>query len=116
MAKMSKLSAELDELKKCGEILIGISDTLRELFSKADEEKPAKEPKEKETMAEETQKPEKKALSLTDVRAVLADKSRNGYTSDVKSLLLKYGADKLSDINSANYETLLAEARVIGNA
>lgn len=113
---MSKLSIELDELKKCGEILIGISDTLRELFSTADEEKPAKEPKEKETMAEETQKPEKKELSLTDVRAVLADKSRNGYTSDVKALLLKYGADKLSDITSANYEALLAEATVIGNA
>lgn len=116
MAKMSKLSTELDELKKCGEILIGISDTLRELFSTAEEEKPAKEPKKKEAMAEKKQKPERKAPSLTDVRAVLADKSRNGYTSDVKALLLKYGADKLSDINSADYEALLTEAKVIGNA
>lgn len=116
MAKLSKLSAELDELKKCGEILIGISGTLRELFSTAEEEKPTKESKKKEAMAEETQKPEKKALSLTDVRAVLADKSRNGYTSDVKTLLSKYGAEKLSDINSADYEALLAEAEVIGDA
>lgn len=116
MGKMSKLSAELDELRKCGEILIGVSDTLRELFSTAEEEKPAKEPKKKEAMPEETPKPEKKALSLTDVRAVLADKSRNGYTSDVKTLLLKYGANKLSDINPSDYEALLAEAEEFGNA
>lgn len=115
MTKMSKLSAELDELKKCGETLIGISDTLRELFSTADEEKPMKEPKKKEATSEETPKTGLKALSLTDVRAVLADKSRNGYTSDVKALLIKYGAEKLSDINPADYEALLAEVKVIGN-
>lgn len=115
MSKMSKLSAELDELRKCGETLIGISDTLRELFSTAEEEKPAKEPKKKEALAEETPKPEKKALSLIDVRAVLSDKSRNGYTADVKALLLKYGADKLSDINPSDYEALLSEAEVLGN-
>ena len=112
MSKMNKLSAELDELKKCGETLIGISATLRELFSTAEEEKPAK----KDAMTEETPKPEKKALSLTDVRAVLSEKSRSGHTADVKALLLKYGADKLSDINPADYETLLTEAKVIGNA
>ena len=33
MSKMSQLAAELDELRHCGEILIGISDTLREMFS-----------------------------------------------------------------------------------
>ncbi|WMJ87764.1 DNA ligase [Anaerocolumna sp. MB42-C2] len=108
MSKMNQLSAELDELKKCGEILIKVSDTLSELLSTPTEEKPAKEPKKKgET---------KKALTLTDVRAVLAEKSRNGYTADVKALLLKYGADKLSDINPTEYEALLAEAEVLGNA
>lgn len=108
MSKMSELSVELDELRRCGEILIGISDTMRELFSTAVEEKPIKETKKKE--------PEKKALSLTDVRAVLAEKSRNGYTADVKALLIKYGADKLSDINPADYEALLADAEVFGHA
>lgn len=111
MAKTNKLSAELDELKKCGETLIKISDTLRELFLEAEENKPKK----KEATSEETPKPEVKALSLTEVRAVLAEKSRNGYTSDVKALLIKYGAEKLSDINPADYEALLAEVKVIGN-
>jgi hypothetical protein len=116
MSKMSELSAELDELRNCGEILIRISDTLREMFSTAVEEKPANKPRKKEAIAEEPLKPEKKALLLTDVRAVLAEKSRNGYTADVKALLLKYGVEKLSDLNPADYEALLAEAEVFGDA
>lgn len=37
MPKMSQLAAELDELRHCGEVLIGISDTLREMFSGGDD-------------------------------------------------------------------------------
>lgn len=44
MGKMSELAAELAELKRCGEVLIGISETLTEMFSGADAE-PAAEPK-----------------------------------------------------------------------
>lgn len=33
MGKMGEVAAQLSELKHCGEILIGISDTLTELFS-----------------------------------------------------------------------------------
>ena len=33
MSKMSKLAAELAELKHCGEILIGISETLTQMLS-----------------------------------------------------------------------------------
>lgn len=116
MSKMSELSAELDELRKCGETLIGISKTLREMFSTAVDEKDAIEPKKEKATAKVTPVPEKKSISLTDVRAVLAEKSRNGYTADVKALLLKFGANKLSDINPADFEALLAEAEVFGNA
>ena len=33
MSKMSDLDLTLDEMKKCGETLIGISESLREIFS-----------------------------------------------------------------------------------
>ena len=56
-----------------------------------------------------------KQLSLTEVRAVLAEKSRAGFTKEVKELLIKHGADKLSEINPAEYEALLAEVEVLGN-
>lgn len=54
-------------------------------------------------------------LKLEDVRAVLADKSRAGYTAQVRELLAKYGASKLSAVDPANYATLLADAEVLGN-
>lgn len=115
MSKISELSAELDELRKCGETLISISETLRDLFSTAAEEKAVSGPKKEKTTAKVNPEPEKKSISLPDVRAVLAEKSRNGYTTDVKALLLKFGADKLSDITPGDYEALLAAAEVLGN-
>ena len=45
MGKMSELAAELAELKRCGEVLIGISETLTEIFSGAGGEPAAKEEK-----------------------------------------------------------------------
>lgn len=46
MSKMSELSEEISELKRCGEILIGISETLTQMFSsecKTDNQEPIKE-------------------------------------------------------------------------
>mgnify|MGYP000305600539 CR=1 FL=1 len=55
------------------------------------------------------EKPEPKPLTLEQVRAALAEKSRAGHTAEVKTLLIKHGADKLSDIDPAEYPALLAE-------
>ena len=57
----------------------------------------------------------KPEIKLEDVRAVLADKSRLGYTAEVRSLLLKHGADRLSKIDPANYEALMCDVQEIGN-
>ena len=59
------------------------------------------------------QEPEEKPLTLEEVRAVLAEKSRSGYTEEVRALLNKHGADKLSEIDPAEYPALLAEAEVL---
>ena len=59
------------------------------------------------------QEPKEKPLVLEEVRAVLAEKSRAGHTAEVKELLSKYGADKLSAINPAEYAALLAEAEAL---
>ena len=55
------------------------------------------------------------ALTLEQVRAVLADKSRAGHTAEVRVLLQKYGASRLSGVDPASYEALLADAEVLGN-
>ena len=52
----------------------------------------------------------KEVVPLERVRAVLADKSRLGHTEEVKALLKKFGALKLSEVDPADYSILLAEA------
>ena len=59
--------------------------------------------------------PAESALTLEQVRAVLADKSRQGHTAEIRSLLQKYGAAKLSQIDPAHYKALLADAEVLTN-
>lgn len=56
---------------------------------------------------------EEQPMTLAEVRAVLAEKSRAGHTAEVRELLLKHGAEKLSDIDPAEYPSLLAEAEVL---
>lgn len=65
-----------------------------------------------------TSKPKKekaKVCTLEDVRGVLAEKSLNGLTSEVKGLIAKFGGSKLSDIDPGDYEAIIKEAEVLGN-
>ena len=96
MSKMSELSQVLDEMVSCGENLIQAAKALKDIFSSTEEEK--------------------KSVSLEDDRAVLAEKSRRGFTEEVKEIISKHGADRLSGIDPSEYESLLSEAEVIGNA
>lgn len=54
-----------------------------------------------------------KKVSLEDVRAVLAKLSQLGKTAEVKKLIVKHGAQKLSDIPESKYASLLHEAEGI---
>lgn len=56
------------------------------------------------------------APELKDVRAVLSELSRTGHTAEVKGLLQKYGATRLSDVDPAEYRVLLADAEAIDHA
>lgn len=55
-----------------------------------------------------------KAPSLADVRAVLAVKTQNGMTAEVKGLITKYGGTKLSDVDPKHYADLIKDAEVLG--
>lgn len=105
MGKMNEFSQAIDELRRCGDALIGVADSLRELFGGNNTEV---EPQ----PTVEAAKPE---LTLEQVRAVLAEKSRGGYTAQVRELLVKHGAAKLSDIAPAEYLALMADAEGLGN-
>ena len=97
--EMQKLAAGLAD---CGKALLRVADALME----KKEEVPA---------AEEEKKSEKK-LTLEDVRRVAADKARQGYTDEVRQLIQKFGADKLSGVDAAKYPALMEGLEAMGNA
>ena len=61
----------------------------------------------KEQPAPET-KPE--PVTFVQLRSRLSEISRSGHTAEVKELIAKYGAEKLSDIAESDYAAVLAEA------
>ena len=52
-------------------------------------------------------------ISLEDVRAVLAIKSRDGKTLEVRKLINTYGVTKLSEVPEEKYQELMAKAEAL---
>ena len=103
MSKVKDLSMAIDELHRCGEALIDVAETLKELFDSTDDAiAPEPEPA-----------PETKPIVLAEVRAVLAQKSVDGHTAEIQALIRRYGADKLSQVDPARYASLMAEAEAL---
>jgi hypothetical protein len=102
MGKISELEMAISDLRSAAATINDVADTLAEMFSGTKFEEPAA-----------PVAPTEPVLTLEQVRAVLADKSRAGFTAQIRSLLQKYGAAKLSQIDPANYKALLAEAEVL---
>lgn len=57
-----------------------------------------------------TSKQEEATVTFVQLRSRLSEISRAGHTAEVKELISKYGAEKLSDIAEADYAAVLAEA------
>lgn len=68
-----------------------------------------------EDTKEEVKKEEKESpkLTLEKVRAVLAEKSRAGGTAEVREIIQKFGAKRLSEIDPKDYAAILKEAEVL---
>ena len=102
MSKMAEMAQTIEELRTAAASINAAADWLYQQFSGDDNEVQATEAP--------TKKEPKPELKLEDVRAVLA-----GHTAEVRALLKKYGAAKLSEIDPTNYEALMKDAEVIGN-
>lgn len=110
MGKMSELDAQIKELRVCGETIIGIADALTEMFSShAEEDTVKKTPK-------KAAKEEPKVLTFEDVRHQMTVIAQSGFSAEIKALITKYGARKLSDIDPSQYESLLKEADALGKS
>ena len=106
MSRMSDMAQTIEELRSAAAAITDVANWLSQQFSSDAEEAPI-------TEAQPEKKPE---LTLEQVRAVLADKSRAGHTAAVRELLQKYGAAKLSQVDPKHYEALMKDAEVISNA
>ncbi len=122
MGKVKLLLDVIGDLRSLADSLQAVADAVAENDASAEmtaakeaEEKGRPKAAAKKTTAKKTPKaePEEKPLTLEEVRAVLAEKSRAGHTAEVKELLNKHGADKLSEIDPAEYPALLADAEVL---
>ena len=108
MSKMSELSQVLDELAACGEGLIKTANAIRDIFTAEPDEQPKPAP------SAEPQAEKLKKYTFTDVRKAFSAKSHAGYTEQVKALIGKYGAAKLSDVKEEDYPVLMADLEGIG--
>ena len=104
MSKMSDMAMTIEELRNA---VIAINDAANWLAQQFGGESEATE------KAEVPVAPAKPTLTLEEVRAVLADKSRTGHTAEIRELLTKHGASRLSLVDPIHYEALLREAEVL---
>lgn len=98
MSKIKEMKITIDELRNTALIINEIADGLAEKFGDVEKEEA------------------KPVLTLEEVRTVLAEKSRNGFTKEIKELLKKYGVSKLSEVDPKNYEALLKDTEELNNA
>ena len=96
MSKMSDMGVTIRELRDAAASISSIADYLTSLYM--GQEEPEPEPV------------EEPAMTLEQVRAILADKSRDGFTAQIRELLQKYGGNKLSELDPACYKALVADA------
>lgn len=73
----------------------------------------AKDQKDEKVEVAVPAEPEKKEISIEEVRAVLAAKTQAGKRREVKELLLKYDSGKLSGVKPENYAALMADAEAL---
>ena len=81
----------IEELRTCAAAISRIADTL-----------------------EKKDEPEVATLTLEEVRRTLAELSPRGLTAEVKAIIKKHGADRLSDLAPVEYAAVLKEAESIG--
>ena len=101
MSKMSEMEATIRELRDIASSINDIANWLTDAFGSTDDMEAAPAPA--------------KTYSLEEVRAILAEKSRDGFTAQIRDLLQKYGATKLSEVDPTRYGGLVADAEVLGN-
>lgn len=103
MSKMKLLLDVVDDMRRLADSLQTVADSI---VGNADaDDQPDQQP------APQPEKPMSPVITIDQVRAVLAEKSGQGKTKEVKALLYKYDAGKLSGVKPEDYPALMEEAQ-----
>lgn len=79
--------------------------TFETIYDPEKDEPQAETPKEKPAP-----KKAETPVTFVQLRSCLSEISRSGHTQDVKELIAKYGAEKLSDLAEGDFAAVLSEA------
>ena len=85
----------MSELAKIVEDLRSVAKTINQIVNTIEEQFGSHSTTEHTKVVEPT-------LTLEEVRGILANKSRAGFTSQIRALLQKYGSGRLSGVDPAN--------------
>lgn len=94
---MENLSAKVEALRRCAKSIMDIAEELA-----------------KSLPPENIPKEESKPPTLEDVRHKLILAAQAGFNAEVKALIAKHGASRLSEVEPSHYAALLSEASTIG--
>lgn len=122
MNHMNEITDLLDTIIVCGESMAKLGRLLKEFIpefaaaisQKTKTENIAKLEAAPAALPEKEEDPVAKTYTFADVRKAFSAKSHAGYTAQVKELISKYGANRLSDIKEEDYPALMADLEVIG--
>lgn len=103
MSKMKLLLDVVDDMRRLADSLQTVADSIADNTDADDQ--PDQQP------APQPEKPKTPVITIDQVRAVLAEKSGQGKTKEVKALLYKYDAGKLSGVKPEDYPALMEEAQ-----
>ena len=67
----------------------------------------------KEQKQDAVQEQQEQPATLEGIRALMAQKTQEGKSKEIKELLQKYGAAKLSAVKPEDYPALMQEAQVL---
>lgn len=103
MSKMKLLLDVVDDMRRLADSLQTVADSIAGNTDADDQ--PDQQP------APQPEKPKTSVITIDQVRAVLSEKSGQGKTKEVKALLYKYDAGKLSGVKPEDYPALMEEAQ-----
>ncbi|MDG6143167.1 rRNA biogenesis protein rrp5 [Lactococcus formosensis] len=106
MSRMKLLLQVTDDVQ-------ALADSLRELVEAMQSGEPEQVESAKPQVKEKPVEAEVKQPTLEEVRGLLARKSQEGKSSEVKALIEKFGASRLSKIQPESYLAVMAEAEVL---